>query len=219
MEKGLKGKVVLMALHMDHFFVTVPSPEAASQAEAEALSAGLDLSHRRVHTNQGTENVCFKLGSSRGFAEILWARDPSELRSEAVRPTGLEYRCMPRSSADCPLGICFQTVEGVALPVNTWMYDVPFPPGSGMRVDMAENSARSEMPLIFFLGEMSEIETTGISVRRLRSPHSLDATTKSILSAAGVVTEEEGPWRMEIAVDGLDNGISFATVPIDLFPL
>ncbi len=127
----------------DHLFVLVDDLDAA---EAEALAAGLVVSHRRTHEGQGTRNVCFSVGDHGFYLEFLAIHDRSALTAPAVLPTGLAGRFEARTQGACPIGV---GLRGGSTRFSSWRYTVPFPPG--MAADLSVHAEQLGTPLVFRL--------------------------------------------------------------------
>lgn len=134
-----------MPLELDHLFVCV-QPEAP---EAEHLFAfGLQEGRRRVHSGQGTSNVCFFFHNA--YLELLWMSNSEEIQSATVRPLGLWERCRWRETQACPFGIAFRFTSANAsdCPFPTWNYQAAYLP-AGAAIPIATNSTLMSEPLIF----------------------------------------------------------------------
>lgn len=135
-----------MGFELDHFFVTVPTPESASDALRDA---GFTEGPSQNHPGQGT--------ASRGvffenvYLELIWLTDPAEADSPTIRRTRLLERTEPASGA-CPFGISLRGAEGAetSLPFETWEYRPPYVP-EGTFIPVGSNSERVEEPLLFLL--------------------------------------------------------------------
>src|SRR4051794_34547033 len=91
------GRMDSAQLELDHVFVCAPR---AREDAAILSSAGLCCGLNRVHPGQGTANANFYFDNA--YLELLWLRDESEVRSEAVRPIALWQRLQWLVTGACP---------------------------------------------------------------------------------------------------------------------
>jgi hypothetical protein len=132
---------------LDHVFFATSEP---ASVEAALAAFGLDFSVRRVHEGQGTANACAPFENA--FFEIVRVHDLVELRSEAVRPLGLDERIRWRETGACPFGLAFRVDDPGgdrgAWPFETWVYEpADLPPG--MSIPIATAPGRLAEPLVF----------------------------------------------------------------------
>ena len=72
--------------------------------------------------------------SENAYFELLWPRDPAELRSSIVKPLGLEERTRWRETGASPFGLCFRG-ESRSWPFETWQYQAAYlPAGTGIPI-------------------------------------------------------------------------------------
>lgn len=129
---------------IDHIFMLVDpgGPEIAQMTEL-----GLLETYRRVHTGQGTRNICYCFDNM--FLELLWVDDPKAARSPTIKRTGLYERASWRSQEVCPFGIAWRTpASGTEPEILTWAFSPPYLP-AGMTIDVAEDSDDLRQPMMF----------------------------------------------------------------------
>lgn len=186
-------------LTLDHVFAFVPDGDAAARA---LHSAGLVVTRQRRHQRQGTQNLCARFGPA--FLELLWVVDPAELRSPAVRKTGLWARSQWRRTGACPFGVCLRGQPTWP----TWPYSVLFPPG--LSVEMDDQSADARHPLVFAFAQPAASPPTipaqpmgsaitGVTLAYPAAPRPVGPVA-SALRGAGV-HEEPGRPLLTLTVD------------------
>lgn len=133
-------------LELDHVFVCA---SAGKDDAAKLIRFGLQPGIERVHSGQGTANVCFFFDNA--YLEVLWLHDEREICSPAVAPLCLQERIRWKESGACPFGIGFrQAADQGGPPEFAWEYDAPFlPPGTTIPI-LSPRSAAVE-PLLFVL--------------------------------------------------------------------
>ena len=131
-------------LELDHVFVCAPR---AGEDAAVLSSAGLCCGLNRVHPGQGTANANFYFDNA--YLELLWLRDESEVRSEAVAPIALWQRLRWLVTGACPFGVALRTNHATtAKELTSWAYEAPFlPPGSTLPIVTPRGSEAE--PLVF----------------------------------------------------------------------
>src|SRR4051812_8246053 len=111
-----------MSFELDHVFVATSEPGLLERALS---NFGINFTRRSVHQGQGTVNACALFDNA--FLEILWTADQDEVRSEAVRPLGLDERIRWHETGASPFGISFRPTEpGANWPFDVWQYSPPY---------------------------------------------------------------------------------------------
>ena len=122
-----------MSWTLDHVFFATSDPGPVERALVEF---GLTFTERRVHPGQGTANACAIFENA--YLEILRSHSPEELRSDLVKPLGLEERIHWRTTGACPFALCFRPGEDdddSAWPFETWSYEAAYlPKGTAMPI-------------------------------------------------------------------------------------
>jgi len=131
---------------LDHVFFATTDADAAEKALAEF---GLAFTERRVHSGQGTANACALFENA--YFELLWPRDPAELRSTIVRPLGLDERTRWRETSASPFGLCFRG-ESRSWPFETWQYQAAYLP-AGTSIPIVTPPGLHADPLVFLSGQ------------------------------------------------------------------
>jgi hypothetical protein len=139
---------VAYPMELDHLFF-LADPRGKELALLQEV--GLRETYRRVHSGQGTANVCFAFENA--FLELLWVTDAEEAKSNGR--TGLLERSRWRSDRTCPFGIAWRgAIESLA----TWKYTPPYLP-PGVAIDVACDSDDFSQPMLFtFPGARSPIQ-------------------------------------------------------------
>jgi hypothetical protein len=110
-----------MSWQLDHVFFATSEPD---KVERELVELGVALTAHRTHIGQGTKSSSAMFENA--YFELLWAHDRNELRSEVVRPLGLDERIRWRETGACPLGLCFRPDDLASAPATwpfaTWQY-------------------------------------------------------------------------------------------------
>ena len=129
---------------IDHVFMFVQ----AHGPEINALaSLGLVETYRRIHTGQGTRNVCYCFDNL--FLELLWVDDAIAARSDAIRRTGIYERSLWRTNETCPFGIAWRrSPTGPVFSLPTWQFTPPYLP-KGMSIPVATDSDNPRQPMMF----------------------------------------------------------------------
>ncbi len=133
-----------MTLRIDHVFVATSD---AHELESALAEFGIAFTHGRVHKGQGTANAIALFENA--FLEILRAENRDDLRSELVRPLGLDERIRWRETAACPFGLCFRpasTDEPLDWPFEVWQYRPAYAPGG---IPIVTPPGRHQEPLVF----------------------------------------------------------------------
>ena len=155
-----------MTWELDHVFLATSDADSAEQVLADF---GLAFSERRVHSGQGTANVCAVFENA--FFEILRPFDVRELGSASVKPLGLEERIHWHDTGACPFGVCFRpsAADGEPEPwsFETWPYEPPYLP-RGTSVPIVTPPRCLADPLVFVTrrSRPAERESPGTSLHR-----------------------------------------------------
>ena len=129
---------------VDHIFVFV-DPAGPQIAALERI--GLVETYRRRHPGQGTANVCY--GFDNLYLELLWVTDEREVRSPAIRRTGLYERAQWSAGGTCPFGIAWRETSGGAdFGLPTWDFTPPYLP-EGMTIPVSADSDDPHQPFLF----------------------------------------------------------------------
>jgi hypothetical protein len=132
---------------LDHVFVGTTSPRTD---EATLAEFGILFSQRRVHLGQGTANACAVFDNA--FLELLYAHDMDDLRSDCVRPLGLDERIRWQETGACPFGICFRVTAENSVPASwpfaTWGYRAKYLP-PGVTIPIGTLGGAFNEPLVF----------------------------------------------------------------------
>ena len=131
---------------LDHVFFASTDADAAEKALAEF---GLAFTEHRVHLGQGTANACARFENA--YFELLWPRDPAELRSSIVKPLGLEERTRWRETGASPFGLCFRG-ESRSWPFETWQYQAAYMP-AGTDIPIVTPPGLHTDPLVFITSQ------------------------------------------------------------------
>ena len=124
---------------LDHVFVMAPSGGGRSLTRLAEL--GLVETYRRSHPGQGTANACFAFDNA--FLEVLWIEDAHQTRSPDIARCRFESRAL--GQRDHPIGIAWRG----SLAVDTWSFRPPYLPASGEAIQVATDSDRIGMPMLF----------------------------------------------------------------------
>src|SRR5262249_26341499 len=94
------------------------------------------------------------------YLEFLWVHDEQEATNSWVRPLAFVQRCRYQMTGASPFGLIFRpssASEPVELPFATWALHPPYLP-EPLKLDVAENSAETREPLLFYIsfGRRSE---------------------------------------------------------------
>ncbi len=108
------------------------------------------FTERRVHRGQGTANACAIFENA--FFELLRPHDLEELRSDIVRPLGLDERIHWRETGASPFGLCFRPgdvgSDPRSWPFETWGYEAPYLP-KGASIPIVTPAGVLADPLVF----------------------------------------------------------------------
>lgn len=134
-----------MTIELDHVMVC---PGSRPGSEQPLVQFGLNFTQQRVHSGQGTANICALFDNA--YLEILWRNNDTELQSRTVKPLSLWERVRWRETVACPFGIAFRLMAPTEaeLPFDTWPYAAPFLP-SGMVIPIVTPKYSPEEPLVF----------------------------------------------------------------------
>lgn len=124
---------------LDHVFVM--APPGGGRLLTRLVELGLVETYRRSHPGQGTANACFAFDNA--FLEILWIEDAHQTRSPDITRCRFESRALGRR--DHPIGIAWRG----PLAVDTWSFRPPYLPASGEAIQVAADSDRIGMPMLF----------------------------------------------------------------------
>jgi hypothetical protein len=132
---------------LDHIFIM--TPPGASVAD-RLVDEGFTEGDSRTHPGQGTTNRRFLFDNV--MLEFLWVHDPSETKSDLVRPTYLYERWRRQTTDACPFGLCFrpETQGDDVPPFSTWEYNPPYLP-SELDIRVADNAENLDEPFLFYL--------------------------------------------------------------------
>jgi hypothetical protein len=137
-----------MALELDHLFIF--TSVGAWEVE-QLLKVGLTEGEPNTHPGQGT--ACRRFFFHNAYLEFLWA-DEQEATNAWVRPLGFVQRCRYQMTGASPFGLIFRpssaSGEPVELPFGTWALHPPYLP-EPLKLDVAENSAETTEPLLFYM--------------------------------------------------------------------
>lgn len=147
---------------LDHLFLFVKDEPTA---RSMMMNAGLRINYSRIHSGQGTRNLCACLDDV--FLELLWlGGSPISKETEEIT---LAARGRGHGS---PLGVswrgssCFE-----ADPKETVPYLAPFLP-AGVSIPVARASLKPELPFVFRTpGGTAPIDRTDGLVDDRQSPH------------------------------------------------
>ena len=136
-----------MSWELDHVFLATSDADSVEMALAEF---GIAFTERRIHRGQGTANACAKFENA--FFELLCPHDLEELRSDIVRPLGLDERIHWRKTGACPFGVCFRPSDAGSVPRSwpfaTWGYKAAYVP-TGASIPIVTPSGCLAEPLVF----------------------------------------------------------------------
>ncbi len=220
-----------MNWELDHVFVAT---SAAGSAEVSLAEFGIAFTERRVHRGQGTANACAIFENA--FLELLCAHDLDELRSDIVRPLGLEERIRWRETGACPFGVCFRptdvTRDPQSWPFRTWPYRPPYIP-TGASIPIVTPAECLTEPLLFvstWMGPGTGSSSPGSpfhhGARRTLTRVAVDCTTRASPLSEGahwfvksgfLSLRESSQYLIDLEWDGAREGQSkdfSATVPI-----
>jgi Glyoxalase-like domain len=137
-----------MALELDHLFIFT---SVGAREVEQLLKFGLSEGERNTHPGQGT--ACRRFFFHNAYLEFLWMHDEQEATNAWVRPLGFVERCRYQMTGASPFGLIYRpsaTAEPVELPFRTWALRPPYLP-EGSKLDVAENSAETTEPLLFYM--------------------------------------------------------------------
>jgi hypothetical protein len=136
-----------MSWELDHVFFATSDAGRVERALAEF---GLAFTEHRVHRGQGTANACAIFENA--SLEILRSDDLEELRSDVVKPLGLDERIHWRDTGACPFGLCYRPVAAAgdprAWPFETWDYRAAYLP-KGTSLPIVTPAGCILEPLVF----------------------------------------------------------------------
>src|SRR5262245_20459007 len=135
----------MSGIEVDHVFVftATGAPEAA-----RLIELGLVEGSPNVHPGQGSANRRFFFANS--MLELAWVDNAADATSEPARGLHLWERWSQRGAGACPFGIILRPEPGAAAipPFEAWDY---LPAFFRTAVPVAQNSARLDEPLLFFM--------------------------------------------------------------------
>jgi len=138
-----------MTVELDHLFIF--SSVGALEVE-QLLRFGLSEGQPNTHPGQGTS--CRRFFFHNAYIEFLWVHDEQQAASEWVRPLGFIGRSRYQLTGASPFGLIFRPSNGMAervkLPFATWALHPPYLP-EPLKLDVAENSAETTEPLLFYM--------------------------------------------------------------------
>ena len=173
-----------MNWELDHVFFATAN---AGEVEQSLAEFGLMFTARRVHAGQGTANACALFDNA--YFEVLGAHDREELRSDMVRPLGLDERIRWRETGACPIGLCFRPGDSnrnpSVWPFETWGYEPPCV-SAGKAIPIVTPPIHFTEPLVFIstwprsseggsIHRGARRTLTGVEVRRPPSSAPLSA--------------------------------------------
>lgn len=129
-------------MELDHLFMFV-EPDGPEIGQLSQL--GFVETYRRAHPGQGTENVCYCFDNL--FLELLWVRDPDEVRDVPIRRTKLFERSRWRVDGTCPFGVAWRG-DDPAFGQPAWPYRPPYLP-AGLAIPVATDSDEPRQPMMF----------------------------------------------------------------------
>jgi len=138
-----------MTVELDHLFTFT----SISAPEVERLvKFGLSEGQPNTHPGQGT--ACRRFFFHNAYLEFVWVHDEQEAASAWVRPLGFIERSRYQPTGASPFGIILRPSQGMAdqaqLPFATWALRPPYLP-EPLKLDVAENSADTAEPLLFYM--------------------------------------------------------------------
>ena len=144
-----------MALELDHLFIFT---SVGAREVEQLLKFGLTEGEPNTHPGQGT--ACRRFFFHNAYLEFVWVHDEQEATNAWVRPLGFVQRCRHQTTGASPFGLIFRpssASEPVELPFATWALHPPYLP-EPLKLDVAENSAETTEPLLFYMsfGRRSE---------------------------------------------------------------
>lgn len=154
-----------MSWTLDHVFFATSDPDDVEHA---LTKFGLTFTERRVHHGQGTANACASFENA--YLEILRPHNLDELRSDLVKPLGLDERLRWRTTGACPFGLCFRPgseEDRSASSFERWEYAAPYLP-SGTAMPIVTPAGCVEEPLVFVTTKLMRV---GAQTTRSRSLH------------------------------------------------
>jgi hypothetical protein len=137
-----------MTLELDHLFIFT---SVGAREVEQLLKFGLTEGEPNTHTGQGT--ACRRFFFHNAYLEFLWVHDEQEATAAWVRPLGFVQRCRYQMTGASPFGLIFRPSsagEPVELPFDTWALHPPYLP-EPLKLDVAENSAETTEPLLFYM--------------------------------------------------------------------
>src|SRR5215471_16231154 len=138
-----------MARELDHLFIFT---SVGAREVEPLLKFGLTEGEPNTHTGQGT--ACRRFFFHNAYLEFVWAHDEQEATDAWVMPFGLVQRCRYHMTGASPFGLIFRpsspSGEPVELPFATWALHPPYLP-EPLKLDVAENSAETTEPLLFYM--------------------------------------------------------------------
>jgi len=138
-----------MTIELDHLFTFtgIGAPEVE-----QLVKFGLREGQPNTHPGQGT--ACRRFFFHNAYLEFVWVHDQSEADGEWVRPLGFGERSRYQQTGASPFGIIFRpahfNADHVELPFATWPLRPPYLP-EPLKLDVAENSADTWEPLVFYM--------------------------------------------------------------------
>jgi hypothetical protein len=204
---------------LDHVFVCVS--EGGSEADCLA-GLGLVEGEPNVHPGQGT--ACRRFFFANAYLELLWVRDPDEVRSESVQPLRLWERWSGRATGACPFGVCLRPArpEVDEPPFAVWNYRPYYLPDP-LCIHVGADSASSEGPLLFYLAFGGRPDSRPESQRQpvqhpigfreitrllVRGPHLPSPVAEEAAGRTTGITFQAGEGHlMEIGFDGERAGL------------
>jgi hypothetical protein len=153
-----------MPLELDHLFTFT----SAGAPEVERLlKFGLSEGQANTHPGQGT--ACRRFFFHNAYLEFVWVHDQQEAASEWVRPLGFTERSQYQQTGASPFGIILRPAQGkadqVQLPFATWALRPPYLP-EPLKLDVAENSADTTEPLLFYMSFGNRADSYSVERRQ-----------------------------------------------------
>jgi hypothetical protein len=196
-----------MNWELDHVLFATSDAGPVERALAEF---GFTFTEHRVHRGQGTANA--RAIFENASLEIMRSDDLEELRSDVVKPLGLDERIHWRDTGACPFGLCFRPGAAAgdprAWPFETWDYEAAYLP-KGTSIPIVTPARCVLDPLVFITARS---ESPGGMPTRLRET-GLHRGERRTLTRVGVHRPEPTSplsagvrWFVENGLFSLDEG-------------
>lgn len=180
---------------LDHVFVM--APPGGGRLLTQLAELGLVETYRRSHPGQGTANACFAFGNA--FLEVLWIEDVHQTRSPDITRCRFENRAL--GQRDHPIGIAWRG----PLAVDTWSFRPPYLPANGEGIQVAADSDRIGMPMLFtFPGTTAPVEWAPSRQGGLQTAAGLDRLAIEVLH----LQVEASPTIQQLCDEGVIEDIA-----------